>query len=74
MLNRCRNPKTINYKYYGALGIKVCERWHSFENFLADMGTIPKPLSIDRVDPWGDYTPENCRLATPKEQMANKRS
>jgi hypothetical protein len=73
MLNRCRRPQDISYKYYGGRGIRVCERWASFEDFLADMGPIPAPLSIDRVDNDGHYEPGNCRLATPKEQASNKR-
>jgi hypothetical protein len=73
MTNRCRNPKDISYKYYGGRGIEVCQRWHDYRNFLADMGEIPAPLSIDRIDNEGNYEPGNCRTATPKEQMANTR-
>jgi hypothetical protein len=73
MLSRCRNPGTNNYKYYGGRGISVCERWHTFDNFLADIGEIPHPLTIDRIDNEGNYEPGNVRLATPKEQAQNKR-
>jgi len=74
MHGRCKLPKHASYKYYGAKGIKVCDRWSSFENFFADMGERPsQEHSLDRKDNNGDYTPENCRWATGKEQFANQR-
>jgi hypothetical protein len=74
MRARCRNPKHKHYSYYGGRGIKVCERWDSFINFLADMGSKPtKAHSLDRKDPNGNYEPSNCRWATRKEQALNQR-
>jgi len=74
MLQRCNNPKDEIYKYYGGRGIKVCNRWLEFKNFLEDIGEIPKNLSLDRIDNHGNYSLENCKLSTMKEQSRNKRS
>lgn len=74
MWERCTNPDSTSYAYYGGRGITVCSRWASFTNFLADMDERPDGMTLDRINPEGDYEPTNCRWATPKEQRNNRRA
>lgn len=74
MIRRCNKSEDKDFALYGGRGIKVCERWLDVRNFAKDMGEKPDGYSLDRIDPNGDYCPENCRWATPAEQGANKRT
>lgn len=83
---RCLNKNDHSYRFYGAKGIKLCDRWQGvdgFKNFIEDMGPRPCGLvkskkrpaySIDRIDPNGDYCPENCRWADTYTQAINKKN
>ena len=74
MKNRCLCKTDKNYPRWGGKGLTICDRWlgeNGFENFLNDVGPRPKGTSLDRIDNSKGYSPENCRWATPYEQMAN---
>lgn len=75
MRKRCSNPNDKNYASYGGRGIKVCERWSKFENFMADMGARSSPKhTLERLENNKNYCPENCVWATMKQQTRNQRT
>lgn len=69
MKQRCN---TKSNKHYGGKGVSYCKKWESFENFLLDMGERPDGMTLDRIDPRGNYEPANCRWATHEQQAGNK--
>ena len=73
MHQRCSNPKRAAYRYYGGVGISVCARWKKYANFVADMPARPPGTTLDRINPYGNYGPLNCRWATAKEQNDSTR-
>lgn len=74
MMHRCYNPKRRDYHNYGGRGIRVCKRWHSVTNFIADMGERPDGHTLERRDTNSNYSKRSCVWATQKEQQRNRRN
>lgn len=75
MVMRCHNPNSTIYHKYGALGISVCDRWRTFENFYEDMGDPPfEGATLERLDSNNDYSPENVIWADYVTQNNNRRA
>lgn len=80
MLQRCYNPKNDRYRWYGEIGVKVCEEWMDYNSFKGwalangyDESAARGKCTIDRIDPSGDYEPLNCRWVSMDVQLRNKR-
>ncbi len=75
MKNRCHNKNSPDYKDYGARGISVCPRWfHSFVDFVADMGERPRGMTLGRIENNKNYEPGNCRWEDRYQQQNNTRA
>ena len=76
MMHRCYDEKRTKYKDYGGRGIKVCEEWHNPNCFItwAETHGWAEGLQLDRINNDGNYSPENCRFTTPKNNCRNRRN
>lgn len=72
MICRCHNPNSTRYEWYGAKGVKVCDRWRKYDLFLEDMGERPYGTTIDRLNNDEGYYPGNCKWSTYSEQCHNR--
>ncbi len=73
MLRRCHYKSCVEWSHYGGRGITVNPKWLDFQVFLTDMGHRPKGMTLDRIDPDGNYIASNCRWADASTQASNQR-
>jgi hypothetical protein len=73
MIDRCCNPKSDRWKFYGAKGVRVCKKWMSFPAFLSDMGERPVNTMLGRRGDVGDYRPDNCLWQTLAEDLQTRK-
>lgn len=73
MKSRCHNSEDKQYRFYGARGIQVCDRWQDFRTYSNDVGWPLPGYQLDRIDNDGNYEPRNVRWVTPKENGESKR-
>lgn len=78
MINRCIKEDNKAYRYYKEKGIKVCDEWMGFDNFLnfynwSIENGYKDGLQLDRIDSNGNYEPKNCRWVTPSENARNQK-
>lgn len=74
MKKRCYDTTFKHYKNYGGRGIRICDSWFTFENFLADMGIVPEFMELERKDNNKDYCKDNCIYTFREENVRNRRS
>jgi len=73
MIRRCTIPTDKDYPNYGGKGVTVCPAWMDYRNFAVDMGEPQGDETLDRIDTYGNYEPDNCRWASPRTQARNIR-
>ena len=73
MIRRCTVQTDKDYPRYGGKGVSVCPAWMEYKNFVADMGEPEGDETLDRIDTYGNYFPENCRWAGVQTQNRNQR-
>jgi len=75
MRSRCND----DYGY--CKDVEVCDEWHNYPTFREwayshgyDESAPRGVCTIDRINPFGNYEPSNCRWVDMKTQSQNKRS